>query len=75
MERVCRICVLLRLTRFGIDFSQINRISKWNIQISMNCFMRFKLYYVGDLTNRDLGDYLEQRIRQMGTLFLRIIGF
>lgn len=75
MERVCRICVLLRLTRFGIDFSQINRISKWNIQISMNCFMRFKLYYVGDLTNKDLGDYLEQRIRQMGTLFLRIIGF
>lgn len=75
MERVCRICVLLRLTRFGIDFSQINRISKWNIQISMNCFMRFKLYYVGDLTNKDLGDYLEQRIRQMGTLFLHIIEF
>ena len=37
--------------------------------------MGFKLYYVGDLTNKDLGDYLEQRIRQMGTLFLHIIGF
>lgn len=75
MERVCRICLLPRLTRFAIDFSQINRISEWNIQISMNSFMRFKLYYVGDLTNKDLGDYSERRIRQMETLFLRIIGF